>query len=246
MPHKKQYERFKELYKDKKYALAYALSNKFLTLKETQEYKKMESNFQICFENAQKLILLNLHDQAKKQIKKYITVLSKRDLLQLVMNNNKYYRDFLLAYNENNFIACYAIIDKHKDIKVLNISHLLEKHWDSLISKCEVYANDGNISQVKKTLGELIRIQSRADKIGELLRTSFQMKIKQLIKDKNYNSAEAIIYSYIDIFGKDNDIKTIMDSFEQDSSITLAITQAKEKVSKYSWRESEIIMDFDS
>jgi len=64
----KNYDRFKELYKDKKYALAYAIAVKYTYLQLTPEYIQMEKNFQISYVNAQKLILLNLPDKAKNQI----------------------------------------------------------------------------------------------------------------------------------------------------------------------------------
>ena len=242
----KNYERFRELCKDKKYALAYAMSAKFTKLQETTEFIKMEKSFQISFENAQKLILLNLPDQAKEQINKYITVLSKRDLLQLIINNDEYFRNFLLAYSNNDFVTCYEIIDKHKKIKLLKTSTLLEMHWNQLVSKCESYATQGNISAVKSTLANLIHIKSRADKIGDLLRLSFHIKIKQLLDINSFTSAEAIIYSYIDIFGIDAEIKNLMTKFEKNSSLILAITHQEKKVSKYAWRDSKIIMSSDS
>jgi len=242
----KNYERFKELYKDKKYALAYAMSTKFPKLQESTEFVKMEKNFQTSFENAQKLILLNLPDQAKDQISKYITVLSKRDLLQLVINNNEYFKNFLLAYNNDDFVRCYEISDKHTNIKLLKISILLEAHWDKLIAECELYATQGNINGLKRTLGDLIHITSRADKIGDLLRLSFHIKIKQLLNEESFKRAEMLIYSYVDIFGINTDIKDLMIKFEKSSSTILAITHQKEKVSKYAWRDSELIMSFDS
>ena len=242
----KKYERFKELYKEKKYALAYAMSNKFPKLQETTEFKKMEKNFQTSFNNAQKLILLDLPHKAKDQINKYITVLSKRDILQLVINNTPSFKDFLFAYQNNDFKTCYEIMDNNKPIGLIKISILLNQHWARLIEQCELYAKDGNISSIKSTLGDLILTNTRADEIASLLKISFYMRIKQLLNKENYIGAESIIYSYIDIFGIDKEIKKWMLRLEKSSSLVLAITHQKQKISKTRWMDSEIIRSSDS
>jgi len=242
----KYYERFKELYKDKKYALAYAMSIKFPYIQQTPEYVNMEKNFQTSFENAQKLILLNLPIKAKDQIAKYITVISKRNILQLVINNTSNFRNFLFAYDNNDFKTCYEIIDKDKNIKLLKISILLERHWINIMDKCKVFAKEGNISSIKEVLGDLILIKSRVEEIGSLLRISFHIKIQQLLDTKDFYQAENIIYSYIDIFGIDKEIKELMVIFEKVSYTILAITHQNKKILKNSWIDSEITMCFDS
>ncbi len=147
------------------------------------------------------------------------------------------------AYKENNFKACYEILDSHKSLKNTELGILLEKHWSKLIHRCEEYALAGNIKDIKKELDGLIRLTSRQTKIGDLIRVSFQVRIKMLIKSKNYRGAETIIYTYIDIFGQDSEIKQIMNIFERNSSIKLALTDNQgQRPSRDSWLESPIIM----
>jgi len=111
------------------------------------------------------------------------------------------------------------------------------------MSKCEEFALGGNIKDIKKELDGLIRLSSRRDKIGDLIRVSFQVRIKILIESKNFRGAETIIYTYIDIFGLDSEINQIMKNFERMSSLTLAITDTQtQRPSRDSWLESPIIM----
>lgn len=147
------------------------------------------------------------------------------------------------AYEANNFKSCYEILDSHKSLSSTELGILLEKHWLKLINKCEEYALCGNLKDIKKTLGNLLSLSTRRNKIGDLIRVSFHVRIKILIQTKNFQGAETIIYSYIDIFGIDSEISQIMKKFEKTSSTKLAITQTNNsRPSRDSWRRSDIIM----
>jgi len=321
------YSRFKTLYLEKKYALVYAMAEKHPALKRTLQFKKMEETFKETFSFAQKQILLGREDVAKEILSIYATVISKKAILKLILNQNKDFIEFLqainsknhsiidalvkkneiftqiptftalknsaqeslqkiqdsinkgevddaieqikflvdtpsvkdelqalyrdcktvkklqLAYSENDFILCYEIIDTYSSLDSLELTKLLEKHWAKLMNNCENFALKGDIKSIKKSLGNLLRISTRVDKIGDLIRVSFHTKIKGLLANKSFKSAENIIYSYIDIFGADSEIRLIMKSYERVANTKLAITiDQDKKVPRDNWLNSPLIM----
>jgi len=155
----------------------------------------------------------------------------------------KYVLALQKAYENNDFKTCYKILDLHKSLQSVELAALLERHWSKLIQKCEKFALKGNIKDIKETLDELIDLPSRHNKIGDLIRVSFHVKVDILMNKKNFKASEAIIYTYIDIFGIDSEITTIMKKFENLSSFKLAITQTHaDRPTRDSWRYSDIIM----
>ena len=321
------FRRFQGLFLEKKYALAYAMAARFEALQQTPQYKQMEQVFKTSFTNAQRQVLLGNISGAKALLFEYITVISKKPIIQLILTQNKEFIEFLQAinkkdyaqinklikknklfsqipnylalneevdeklknihfsiktgeiiiakkllfslskvsyiqdevdelnltcknalilrkaYKENHFRACYEILDAHKALKSTELGILLEKHWSKLMKKCEEFALAGNIKDIKKELDGLIRLSTRRGKIGDLIRVSFHVRIKMLIKSRNYRGAETIIYTYIDIFGLDSEINQIMKTFEENSSLKLAITQSQnQRPSRDSWLNSPIIM----
>jgi len=321
------YSKFKTLYLEKKYALAYAMSEKHPALKRTKQFKKMEEFFKDTFTFAQKQILIGREDVAKEILSVYTTVSSKKPILKLVLNQNKDFINFLKAineknyllvnqlvqkneifsqiptflilkksiqksideirklldlgepekaillikellntpgikdelqdlykeakiiqnlqknYQENNFKNCYEILDSTNTLHNLELSRLLEAHWSKLLNKCEEAALKGDIKSIKKVLGNLLNIKSRIDKVGDMLRLSFHTKIKGLMAKRSFKSAENIIYSYIDIFGQDSEMFSIMKSYERVSKKRLALTQTKELiVPRDNWLNSSLIM----
>ncbi len=320
------YSKLQNFYKEYKFALAYALCEKFPALKFTPEYQKMESAYKKSFTLAQKQLLLQRPDRAKELLEPFTTVSSKRAMIQLLLRQNKQFLEFLRAvsqkeydrvaalvqqnptfkeipsysalqdeaeenlqtvrrhidnaeiseavamikklqnipiikaelqqlyeqsqeaqkllhyYEKDNFSQCYETLDANIDLESMQLAKLLEKHWNKIINACEIYALEGNIKAVKEKLGELIHISSRRNKIGDLLRLSFHAKIKKELQRRSYKSAENLIYSYIDIFGMDSEIKQLMNAFEKLSHTVLAITFEQQKhKERNSWMYADIM-----
>lgn len=149
------------------------------------------------------------------------------------------------AYKTNNIKTCYEILDTHKSLNTSELGIFLNKRWALLVNECEEYALVGDAKSIKLALTNLISISTRKEKIGDLLRVSFQSRIKASLAAKKYTSAHNIIYSYIDIFGNDNEMKSLMKSYEYLSSQKLAITlEEGERTPRDAWLGSELIMEF--
>lgn len=184
---------------------------------------------------------------AKKLLFSLKDVLHVKDEVEKLNLECKHALVLRRAYKENHFKSCYEILDTHKSLKSTELGILLEKHWSKIISQCEQYALEGNIKDIKKTLGKLLTLTSRENKIGDLIRVSFQVRIKMLIKSKNFRGAETIIYTYTDIFGLDSEIKYIMKAYEKNSSTQLALSnELDERPSRNSWVHSSVIMKQES
>jgi len=325
------YNRFKVLYLEKKYSLAYAMCKKYPALAQTPLYLKLEENFKESFVNAHRHIKLEKDEHAVSLMNEYITVASKRHIIKLLLNRDIRFLTFLQAIEEkdfqtieelkyineifsqaptyvalsksikktvtkidtliaqgeltkakellstfknsshvnielkrihqnlesmqkllnayalNDFKSCYEILDSYPQLNSTQLGVLLNRHWAKVIDESEEYALRGDARGVKKTLNSLISVSTRKNRIGDLLRVSFHSKIKGSLANKNFKNAENIIYSYIDIFGTDNEIKSLMNSYEVMSKRVLAITQDQnQRVDRDKWMESEIIKEMDS
>ncbi len=147
------------------------------------------------------------------------------------------------AYSQNDFKSCYEILDRHIYLQNSELGILLEKHFLKLMHKCEKFALNGDIKSIKKSLDGLIKIDTRKEKIGNIFRVSFLTKIESLMQNKNYDGAETIIYTYIDTFGIESEIYTIMKRYEMLASKKLAITQGQTpRFPRDSWIHSKMII----
>ncbi|MDK9692782.1 MAG: WD40 repeat domain-containing protein [Sulfurimonas sp.] len=211
--------------------------------KQIPNYIALNSQIEETFQKAEAAIQKGDAEEAKKLLSMLEEI---PDVAQKTEELHRKYKHVLAlqkAYSENNFIECYEILDVHQHLKFIELGVLLEKHWSKLMQTCEEYALAGNIKGVKKTLGELLALHSRRHKIGDLLRVSFHVRIQTLINAHDFRGAEAIIYTYVDIFGIDSEINHIMKYFELSSSRKLAITEEQsQRPRRDSWRNFDIIM----
>jgi len=145
-------------------------------------------------------------------------------------------------YEQKDYVHAYEILDNAPLLANTQLAKLLEKKWQEIIHQCEYYALKGDIKGVKTTLGKLIHINTRTETIGNLLRLCFHIKIKQLFAKRLLGKAELLIYSYIDIFGLDTQLRSIIEHYEKLSSKNLALTMGDTfPLSRASWRHSSLM-----
>ena len=210
--------------------------------KQIPNYTALNTQVEETLQEAETNIINGNVEDAKKLLSTLKDADNVSQRVQELDQRCKHFKLLQEAYEKDDFKACYEILDIHQHLKSTELGGLLEKHWLKIIKQCEEYALKGNIKDIKKTLGPLIAVDARSNKIGDLLRVSFHIRISALIKNKDYKGAEAIIYTYIDIFGQDSEIDLIMKKFEDISKRKLAITQLQIRHTRDSWKNSDIIM----
>ncbi len=229
-----EYKRFQTFYKEKKYILCYAISLKYTPLKLTQEYINMELRWQKLFKIAQKEVDNDNLQGAKKILSEYITINSKRTEIQemllgvkqkKVLNKLETLQSF---YEVENFFSCYEYIDIYPTLYHSQLGKYLQKHYVKLIYNCENYAVDGDTKSIIATLGELIKLTQRKDRVENLLKISFLVRIQKQLLIGDFNTAKRLIYSYIDTFNMDEKINNCIKDYKELCGETLAITLSNE------------------
>ena len=307
------YDKFKLLTHSKRHFDAYELSERFPILKQTDQYKEMDTIWKNCFLNAQKELLAGNLPVAKQSINIYKNIPVKKEMCSFIFNypndfvkflkalvkkdfkttdeitkkfnafkniptyinltkkiegsiklienciiksNTKLARKHLdklkniphihdkvtelnlncynieqlySAYKINDLEACYKLLDTKKILHHIDLGKKLENQWAIIITKCEEYALKGDVENVKQTLKELIHMESRKSKLGDLLRVAYHTKIQHFIETKNIDKAKEIIFSYLDIFGIDQEIEDITDIFSSKFSENIELNDKKYK-----------------
>ncbi len=200
---------------------------------------KDASLIQLSYEEIRLRVALLKDELVKKANSGYLTKLQKQSITT-TPQRDKQLRSYQIlqdAYKDNDFKKCYEIIDKY-ELSGTQLCTLLEKHWQKMLQECEGYALQGDAKKILSTLGELLFIESRSDILGDLLRLSFFQKVENLLSQKHYNSAQNILYSYIDIFGYDCEIAQKIQKLEFISQEKIAIfTHKEDRKSRNFWWE---------
>ena len=236
--------KFLKAINEKKYDTIEELLKKNDTFYQIPSYIELQEEIETNLLQIKKLINSGDTNSAIDEIKNLIDLPQLRQELQDLYRDAKVAKKLQEAYDADNFVQCYELLDGESDIEELELAQLLEKHWAKLINDAEVYALKADAKGIKTTLGILKNVKTRVNKIGDLFRVSFQIRIKALLAKKNYRVAESIIYTYIDIFGNDREINQIMRTYEKVTRKQLAITLNQEKrLPRDHWVNSSLIME---
>ena len=221
-----------------------ALSKKHPQFKEISAYTELQQHIEIQLQELQKLINNAKIEKALSKIKELEHISSIAHKVEQLHNSVIVIKPLLRYYEEGNFKKCYEIVDTNNHIFAkLKLYKLLEDHWEKLMKKCEIFALNYDVGSIKNTLEELIQVQTRSEKTGDLLRIAFLLKIVKEIAAVNYTTVQSFIYSYIDIFGIDVELKYVMHYFEQKSHKKLAVTLGQNKITaREGWMHNKLIV----
>lgn len=234
---------FLKALQEKNYAHIELLLKKNQLFAQIPTYTALKASQQSSLDAITELISLGKADEAIEQIKELQSFSGAQEELKELYRVAKLAKSLQLSYEEGDFIHCYETIDEHYVLNDMELSRLLEKHWSKLMQECEEFALKGDIKSIKNRLGELIGVKTRLAKLGDLLRVSFHSKIKGLLAKRSFHNAENIIYSYIDIFGIDSELRFLMKAYQKLTTKKLAITLNQEKlVPRDNWTRSPLIM----
>jgi len=243
LKHNEEFIIFLKAIEKKNYDLVEKLAKKHPTFKTIPSYISLQNDMNEEIDKIKDLLRVGDLEEAKTHILNLEKIGNIESELKYLKDIAKEIVRLNLLYKNDKFVQCYEFIDKHPHLDDLELTALLEKHWGKLILECEELALKGDLKSIKSTLGELIKIDTRIEKIGDLIRVSFHTKIKALIANRSLKNAENIIYSYSDIFGIDSEILYIMKIYEKVASKKLAITVNKDSnIPRDNWRKSKLIM----
>lgn len=226
------------------YAKACSLAQRNKLLIQIPSHSILTKNLDKYLDNIKDSIKKGDAASAYKTIEILKDIIHLKSQVRILKSEVKNLEELQKNYTKDDFKSCYETIDRYPHLIKTELGTLLCDHWSKLTSTCEAYALKGNVTEIKNTLGELISLEARLNKIGDLFRVAYHIRIKTYIYKRAYPHAEKTIYSYIDTFGNDSELNTLMKKFEDKSKKKLAITQdSAKRVTRNSWVTSSLIND---
>ena len=144
------------------------------------------------------------------------------------------------AYNKNDILYAYELLDSKTFLKSVDLGKHLELSWNKTIQECEIYALRGNIEKIQKCLGTLVTLNSRHEKIGDLLRLAYQVSIQKYLSKHNFTQCACLIEKYASFFGLDNEIKILIKLYAKASHQKVMLTkQQAQRKPKDFWLYTE-------
>ncbi|MBU0720059.1 hypothetical protein KJ877_01815 [bacterium] len=194
------YPRFKTLFLEKKYALAYAMSTKFPPLQQTHQYIQMENIWRETFKNAQRHILLQREDDARSLLKDYAAVSSKREIIQLILKNNKLFIEFLKAVGDKEYKKVHDISKKHNIFTQIPSYLALQNEIERSIKEIAECINKGEITLAKQYLSKIENIDTLDKKVKELhAECDYVLHLQTAYAENDFYTCYTLLDSHISL-----------------------------------------------
>ena len=146
------------------------------------------------FTNAQRHILLGKPEYAQALFKEYITVSSKRPIIQLILKHNDLFLDFLRALERKDFKRVNEISRQNKLFTQMPIYKTLESDVEKSIARVEAYIKKNKIELAKKSLTKIEGTPGFKDKTQRLhSMCSDMIKLQELYEENDFYSCYELI-----------------------------------------------------
>jgi len=190
------YPRFQHLYNEKKYALVYAMTEKYPALKYTHQYKKIEKKYKEDFSFAQKQILLGRVDVAKEILSIYATVTSKKTMLNLLLKQNSDFIAFLKAINKEDYIKVNELVQKNEIFSQIPTFTALKNSTQITLDKIQNLLDEEDVESAISLIKSLMATPSLKEQLQDLYRDAQLItKLQESYSKNDFKSCYEILDS---------------------------------------------------
>ena len=205
------------------YEKVFSVIHSYPCLKEIQSYKDMLHAAKDLYDKSRQHIFSAEFDLAELELEQLSHIPSMKLQTQELKHIFTVALKFQSLYSEGDIPSCYALIDKHETLQALPLVKELEVDWNTKMEAAEKEALLGNIKEVKSTLGTLLRLSTRSQKIGTLLRLGFLTQIKYLVVKNQISNIQQAIDNYIYMFGYDTELNNLILKIRQDEIMEINV-----------------------
>ena len=195
------YERFQILCRQKLYAPAYALSERYTSLQYSKEYKNMEKEYKKIYKSAQKEILFMNPQKAKELLLPYLGVIAKKESINLILKDNKDFLAFLDALKQNQYGNITKLLTKHPNFSQIPPYKEFLTQVDVTLNNINSALNASSIQSAKAMMENLKGISFITEKLNFLEKKAEVIEsLIQSYKESEFTKCYEIIDEHPEIF----------------------------------------------
>ncbi|WP_373035284.1 WD40 repeat domain-containing protein [Sulfurimonas sp.] len=166
-----EFDRFAQLAKQGKLALAYSLALKHPMYQDSKVYKSLEAGWKKAFAAAQKYAIdPKGADVARDILAPYRGITQKTRLIQELLTKSEVYKRFRIAVGQKDFRIAFELIKQHPFLKEFSDYEVLMNYADSLYIKSQKLLQNGDTHSAIKILRVLVDFTDFTDEVRELMR----------------------------------------------------------------------------
>lgn len=220
-----------ELMKRKDFRRFFGLTLRHKYLQKTPEYEQVLAYGDRLFHNVKNKIENRQFQFVLTEIARLMHFRHLEDQVDEIKEFANAAHKLIEQYKAKRYQQCFQMIDEHPFLADLPEAKELERTWRRKIYEAEQNAKKGNIFGVKFNLGDLINVETRHPRIGQLFKKASQVQIRKLVEMKTSNDDfyKRAIMRYLTMFGYDSEIAELIQEVKKQHDITIMLGENQKK-----------------
>jgi len=198
------FNRFLDYLGRKEYKKALDLADKHPSLKDFDEYKKIENIDEIILEKTKALLKSGNYAQSAKLAKELLDFPNKKHLVEEIISQSETYLLAMKFIAEKEYAKLYALLELNPFLYNTEIINRLENRWIEMIKKADSFVIKADIESLKKLFNQFLKYHEKRERIISFFKEAYIIQIENVIKLKDKKRVKLYIKNYTKLFGKDD------------------------------------------
>ena len=196
------------LVKEKKFSEFFTLCQRYKFLEDTTIYHKVISVSTLLLSNVSKAIANKDYDNALALANRLLGFLPIQDEVQTKIKEIQVIKQFDEALKNQDLLGAFLLIKSNKFLESFLEYSKLMRDFEECNERAKISALEGDVKKVFEILDEYIKIDYLKDQVAFTLRFAYLNSIELALQDSSIDWEKTLI-NYINMYGKDEDIKNI-------------------------------------
>jgi len=236
------YRRFKIAIGQKDFKLSFELVKQHPFLREFAEYDMLMKYADSLYIKSQKLLEEDDNHAAVKIFRVLMDFDDFKDDAKEMIDAIESRLKFHEAIKKEDFATAYDLMAHSEELQDTKEGQFLDKKWNDDLKKANLYAVDGDITQVQEVLDKYMKIRSKYPLLANVFGWAYMVQLEQAVRERREQvSIENGVKKYILCFGLQEQIKVFFKIFKRYYPKTKLNLKLQTKGSLSMWRPSMIV-----
>ncbi len=187
------------------YKAAMDLARRYPSLKEFEEYRKIERLADVIIQKAREALVKGEYPEAVRYAEKLTQFPDHKQEAEELKEQANLYARVLQLFAQKRYVDIYRLLQAHPYLEETKIVQDLEEAWRKVVEKAEKAAAKGDVAAIKRAAAPFSKILLKRPRIIGLIKQAYIEQIEEAYETTG-TIPDAAIERYLELFGYDQEI----------------------------------------
>ncbi len=174
---------------------AYKMAIESPILKKSQEYLRLESEWEVASQEATKLLMEDRNEKAVETLEPFKGIPQKAGMIADLLKDYREYKNLVMLVEQKKYARAYSIVENCQSLMDTQVYKDLEKSWDEAFAKAkQAILKHHRIDTAQSLLKDFYTVSSKTPLIQTILRNSLlYIQFQDSIKNRDFKTFFSLV-----------------------------------------------------